>query len=155
MASKHFVPILLLLIFLFPHIGYGAIYRFHTLHGKDLKNNNHPQEIDYPLFASLPKAKPIPPSGPSHRHNRHIDGDVHKGSAKAREKDLSWYFQKNTKWKRWRFQTDQARLLVVDHFSLISFLVIFLVFHHHANTSVDWLPRKATTEFHLFLITLS
>jgi hypothetical protein len=105
MASKHFVPILLLLVFLVPHIGHGARYRFRDLtpHSKEPKNDNHPKKMagaslsatnipsfDYPLFASLPKATPpIPPSGPSHRHNRHFDGGVHKGSAKAREKDLS------------------------------------------------------------------
>ncbi|KAE8077566.1 hypothetical protein FH972_016121 [Carpinus fangiana] len=120
MASKHFVPILLLLIFLAPHIGYGAIYRFHdlNLHNyKGLKNNNHPQKMggpiaspsshnmanfDYPMFASVPKASPkasrkasrkaspIPPSGPSHRHNQHIDSDPpHNGSAKAPDKVLS------------------------------------------------------------------
>lgn len=94
MASKHFVPFLLLLIFLAPHIGYGAIYRFHdlNLHNKDLKNNNHRQKManfDYPLLAKVPKASPIPPSGPSHRHNEHIDSDPHKGSANAPDKVLS------------------------------------------------------------------
>ncbi len=97
MAAKHFVPFLLLLIFyLVPHMGLGARYRIHDL---THFHYNHPQEsvhnmnsFDYAMFgSSLPKAMPIPPSGPSRRHNEDLDkdGDAHhKGSSKAGEKVL-------------------------------------------------------------------
>ncbi|KAG6714486.1 hypothetical protein I3842_05G204700 [Carya illinoinensis] len=105
MASKPFVPILLLLLLhLVLHIGYGAAYRIHDLspNGKALQSKKYPQDMssavlevhklprfERPRFGFLPKASPIPPSGPSKRHNRHVKGDVRTGSGwKARGRKI-------------------------------------------------------------------
>ena len=77
MASKQFVLILLLLIHLVPHLGNGAKYIIHRLthhhhhHHKCHKNCHHHHESAHPpKFRFPPKnPKPVPPSGPSSRHN--------------------------------------------------------------------------------------
>ena len=73
MASKHLVLILLLLIYLVPHLGNGAKYIIHRLthHHKCHKNCHHHHESAHPpKFRFPPKnPKPVPPSGPSRRHN--------------------------------------------------------------------------------------
>ncbi|KAB1205267.1 hypothetical protein CJ030_MR7G012097 [Morella rubra] len=104
MASKFFVPIgLLLLAHLVPHTGYGARYEIRdlTLHLEGLKVDNLAQEtgraghsvhskhsFHFPIFGFLPKATPVPPSGPSKRHNQMAPGGVAPGSAMAGEEVL-------------------------------------------------------------------
>lgn len=112
MASKPFVPILLLLLHLILHVGYGAAFRIHDLstnvkalenmkkYSQDMMSSSAVLEVhklprfERPRFGFLPKAAPIPPSGPSKRHNRHVKGDVRTGSGRKVRRDrkiLSWF----------------------------------------------------------------
>nr|DAD36354.1 TPA_asm: hypothetical protein HUJ06_006995 [Nelumbo nucifera] len=91
MASKPllFFISLILLILLLPTTSNGAIYRtprsaVPSSNGLNNKNNNQVQATAASLdnrigslkaFSFFPKGTPVPPSGPSKRHNRVINGD--------------------------------------------------------------------------------
>ncbi|KAK8546507.1 hypothetical protein V6N13_067722 [Hibiscus sabdariffa] len=84
-----FVLFLSLVFLLFPSSN-GALYRIHDLslrnRHKEDDGNNKNKVMDFNKansFSLLTKGAPIPPSGPSRRHNGHTDGDGSGGSASA------------------------------------------------------------------------
>ncbi|KAK8507911.1 hypothetical protein V6N11_045883 [Hibiscus sabdariffa] len=89
----NFVLLLSLVFLLFPSSS-GALYRIHDLslrnRQKEDADDNKNKVMDFNKansFSLLTKGAPIPPSGPSRRHNGHTDGDGSGGSASASAKD--------------------------------------------------------------------
>ncbi|KAH1031824.1 hypothetical protein J1N35_043998 [Gossypium stocksii] len=87
-----FVLFMLLLFLLFP-LSNGAVYRIHDLSFRNRQKDNNRMNksevmnFNKTSFSLLTKAVPIPPSGPSRRHNDHTDADGSGGSASASAKN--------------------------------------------------------------------
>ncbi|KAL4341903.1 hypothetical protein GQ457_08G013960 [Hibiscus cannabinus] len=87
-----FVLFLSLVFLLFPSSN-GALYRIHDLSLRNRQkedDGNNKNKVDFNKansFSLLTKGAPIPPSGPSRRHNGHTNGDGSGGSASASAKD--------------------------------------------------------------------
>ncbi|KAK8532187.1 hypothetical protein V6N13_131521 [Hibiscus sabdariffa] len=88
-----FVLFLSLVFLLFP-LSNGALYRIHDLRlgnnqkgGGNDNDKNKVMNFDKASFSLLTKGVPIPPSGPSGRHNDRTDADGPGGPDSASAKD--------------------------------------------------------------------
>ncbi|XVF06794.1 hypothetical protein REPUB_Repub06bG0081200 [Reevesia pubescens] len=72
------------LLLLLP-VSNGAINRIHDLNLRNKHKDNKMINFNKVSFSLLTKGVPIPPSGPSKRHNDHTDGDGSVGSASAKD----------------------------------------------------------------------
>ncbi|XVE90361.1 hypothetical protein DITRI_Ditri20bG0071400 [Diplodiscus trichospermus] len=74
------------LVFLLLPVTNGAVYRIHDLSlRKKQKDNESTINFNKVSFNLLTKGAPIPPSGPSGRHNSQTDGDGSDGLASAKD----------------------------------------------------------------------
>ncbi|KAK8541854.1 hypothetical protein V6N13_137560 [Hibiscus sabdariffa] len=91
MATRHIIfPIFVLflsLVFLLFPLSNGALYRIHDLSlrnkqkgGGNDNDKNKVMNFDKASFSLLTKGVPIPPSGPSGRHNNRTNADGPGGS---------------------------------------------------------------------------
>ncbi|XWS58669.1 hypothetical protein CRYUN_Cryun08bG0054600 [Craigia yunnanensis] len=73
------------LVFLLLPVSNGAIYRIHDLSLRNKQKDNKMINFNKVSLSQLTKGVPIPPSGPSKRHNDNPDDDVSGGSASAKD----------------------------------------------------------------------